>query len=283
MPPVTPKSLTEHRPLDWFETDPKELARHDDPEKIRLLGQDMLANGQLQAVGATEDARLIFGNGRWLAAKSAGMKTLETKLFPATLTDTQFRLIRAAENLQRNELTGYQKWLLAADLMSGNATWQMKDLAEALHLDPSMVTRLLSPSRCIPAAQEALAAGKIGKTKFGISDCYELSQESPERQAELLQLKADGVSRDAIKMARRKTRNGNGAGQPAQKATRMKCAVPGRKLSIQINSEQPFTLFAVIEAIQELMKEMKKAADRSLDPRTFERMCKDLAKPSTTR
>ena len=87
----------EHRPLDWFKTDDRELARHDDPEKVRLQGEDMLAKGQLQPVGATEDGRMIFGHGRWLAAKAAGMKTLEVKVFPASLSDTQFRLIRAAE------------------------------------------------------------------------------------------------------------------------------------------------------------------------------------------
>src|SRR5947209_7822816 len=114
----TPSKLaTECRPLDWFKTDAAQLARHDDPEKIRLRGLDMLANGQLQPVGATEDGRLIFGHGRWLSAKAVGIKTLEVKLYPMSLTDTQFRLIRAAENLQRNELTGYQKWLLCTDLM----------------------------------------------------------------------------------------------------------------------------------------------------------------------
>lgn len=161
----------EHRPLDWFKTDARELARHDDPAKVRLQGEDMLAKGQLQPVGATEDGRMIYGHGRWLAAKSAGIKTLEVKLFPTSLSDTQFKLIRAAENLQRKELTGYQKWLLCADLMACNPTWQMKELAEQLHLDPSMVTRLLSPSKCIPAWQEALAAGKVG-----ISDCYAASK-----------------------------------------------------------------------------------------------------------
>lgn len=74
MPQVTPKPTSEHRPLDWFQPDECELARHDDPEVIRRRGQDMLINGQLQAVGATEDGRLIFGHGRLLAARSAGIK-----------------------------------------------------------------------------------------------------------------------------------------------------------------------------------------------------------------
>jgi ParB family transcriptional regulator, chromosome partitioning protein len=145
---------------------------------------------------------MIFGHGRWLAAKAAGIKMLEVKLFPASLSDTQFRLIRAAENVQRKELTGYQKSLLCAELMSGNPTWRMKDLAEQLRLDPSMVTRLLSPSKCVPAWQEALAAGKVG-----ISDCYAASKLGEAEQAELLRLKLSGASRDAIEHAGRKSRN----------------------------------------------------------------------------
>ena len=55
---------------------------------------------------------IIFRLGNWLAAKAAGLKTLRARIYPAALTDTEIKLIRAAENLQRNELTGYQKWLL---------------------------------------------------------------------------------------------------------------------------------------------------------------------------
>ncbi len=125
-----PALATEIHPLEWFILDEHELARHDDPEKIRLHGQDMLAKGQLQPVGATQDRRMIFGHGRWLSAKSAAIKTLEVKIFPATLSETQFKLIRASENLHRKELTFHRKWQLAVELMTANPTWSQKTLAE---------------------------------------------------------------------------------------------------------------------------------------------------------
>jgi ParB family transcriptional regulator, chromosome partitioning protein len=272
MPQLTPKPTTEHKPLDWFKPDERELARHDDPEKIRLLGLDMLANGQLQAVGATEDGRLIFGHGRFLAAISALLKTLETKLFPSSLSDTQFRLIRAAENLQRKDLTGYQKWLLCVDLMSGNAAWQMKDLAEHLHLDPSTVTRLLSPSRCSPAWQEALKAGTVG-----ISDCYAASKlTTPQEQDGLLALKLSGASRDTIEQQGRKTRNGR---QPSEeKASRIKCIVPGKAATVQIAGKSSLSLLEMIEVAQEWVKRAKRAAEQGWDCKTLERACKDESK-----
>lgn len=257
----------EQRPLDWFKTDARELGRHDDPEKIRRQGEDMLANGQLQPVGATEDGRMIFGHGRWLAAKAAGMKTLEVKLFPASLPETQFKLIRAAENLQRKELTGHQKWLLCAELMSGNPTWQLKDLAEHLHLDPSMVTRLLSPSKCIPAWQEALSAGKVG-----ISDCYAASKLGEAEQAELLRLKLSGASRDAIEQAGRKSRNGRAA---TVRLSRVKVALPdGASLVV---SGKDLSMSDVVELLSETLKEARKAAEQ-FDVKTFQSMMRDKAK-----
>jgi ParB family transcriptional regulator, chromosome partitioning protein len=257
----------EHRPLDWFRTDARELARHDDPEKIRLQGEDMLANGQLQPVGATEDGRMIFGHGRYLAAKAAGIKTLEVKLFPATLSDTQFKLIRAAENLQRKELTGHQKWLLCAELMSGNPAWAMKDLAERLHLDPSMVTRLLSPSKCIQAWQEALAAGKVG-----ISDCYAASKLNETEQAELLRLKLSGASRDAIEQAGRKAR---AAGTPTVRMSKVKIAMP-QGASVVVSGPE-LSMSDLVELLSETLKEARKAAEQ-FDVKTWVRMMADKAK-----
>jgi ParB-like chromosome segregation protein Spo0J len=261
------KTTIEHRPLEWFKPDEKELARHDDPEKIRDLGQDMVANGQLQAVGATEDGRLIWGHGRLLAARSAGIKTLEVKLFPASLSNTQFKLIRAAENLQRKELTGYEKWLLCADLLRDNPTWQLKELAEDhLHLDPSMVTRLLSPSKCVAEVQNALRENKIG-----ISDCYEFSQENAQRQMELLSMKLAGASRNAIKDAR-KSRNTKAT---SVKLSRVKIAMPqGATVVISGNG---LSMSGVVELLAETLKEARKAAAQ-YDVKTFQSMMKDRAK-----
>ncbi|MGH7169981.1 MAG: ParB/RepB/Spo0J family partition protein [Gemmataceae bacterium] len=262
------KPTTELRLLDWFKTDPKELARHDDPEKIRHQGEDMLANGQLQAVGATEDGRMIFGHGRWLAAKAVGIKTLEVKLFPASLSDTRFKLIRAAENLQRKELTGYQKWLLCADLISGNAAWQMKELAEHLHLDPSMVTRLLSPSKCIEAVQNALRDGKIG-----ISDCYAISKLPSDEQAGLLALKLSGATRDQIEQAGRKSRITT---TTAVKLARVRC--PLSNGATVVISGPEMSLADVIEALGQALDAAKKANKESLDVKTAEKVWKDKAK-----
>lgn len=258
---------TEEWPLDRFQPDPKEVARHDDPEKVRLLGQDMLANGQLQAVGATEDGRLIFGHGRFLAARYAGIKALEVKVYPASLTETQFRLIRLAENIHRQDLTAYQKWLACTELLCGNATWKLQDLAEHLHLDPSSVTRLMSPSKLSEEWQNALRDGRVG-----ISDCYAASKAPPDQHAALLAAKLNGATRDQLEQTARKQRNRT----PTVKLSR--CRLP-LSTGVTVTVQGPeMSLEQLIENLQTALDAARKANRESLDIKTAEKVWKDKAK-----
>jgi ParB family chromosome partitioning protein len=267
MPIPQPKAGTEHRPAKWFILDPRELARHDNPVIIRQRGLDMLANGQLQPVGATEDRRLIFGHGRVLSALSAEIETVETKIYPASLTETQFRLIRAAENFQRTDLTAYQKWVVCAELMECNPEWQFCDLAEHLHVDPSMVTRLLSPSKCIPDWQAAFKEGKVG-----ISDVYAASKRPESEQAGLLALKLSGASRDAIERAGKNKRTIT----PPVKVNKLKCDLPsGMHVAI---SGQSVSLDEAIEALAEVLKSARKAREDGLTAKSWTAAMKDKAR-----
>src|SRR5205085_5498369 len=137
--------------------------------------------GQLQPGGAKPDGTLLWGERRFRAAPLAGLTELSAIITDRPLSDSDIRLIQLTENMLRADLTGYEKWLACTELMAMNPEWQMKDLAGHLHLDPSMVTRLLSTSKCIEAAQNALREGKIG-----ISDCYAISKLPPAEQASLL-------------------------------------------------------------------------------------------------
>lgn len=263
----------ERRPIEWFKPDPQELARHDDPEKIRRLGEDMLANGQLQAAAAIEDGRIIFAHGRYLAAKAIGIKTLEVKIYSASLSDTQIKLMRASENLQRKDYSGYQKWLLCVDLMCGNAEWTQSDLARHLHLDGSMITHLLSPSKLTPAWQEALKEGKVT-----ISDCYKASKSDPAAFDALLALKMSGdggkpLSGEALEQAVRKQK---ASVKEAVRAQKVKCLLPNG-VTVVVSGEG-VSLDEGIEALGEAIKEMKRARDLGYTAKTFAAAMTDKAK-----
>lgn len=257
------------KPLGWFKIAPQARKQFDEAE-LRLLGESLRVK-QLQPVLAKPDGTLIAGERRYRAAKLVGLPTLDVVITEEPLTDTQLKVIQLTENVHRADLTGFEKWQACAELQQLNPDWMAKDLAEHLKLDPSMVTRLLSPGRCIKAVQEALAAGKLG-----ISDCYAISKLAEDGQAELLALKLSGASRDAIEQAGKKKRNGD---KETVRLARVKCVLPS---GVQIVvSGEGISLDEVIEAMGEAQKEAKKAREQNLDVKTWQSVMRDKAKAAS--
>lgn len=262
MPQLTTK------PLAFFKPDAKQPRQHYTEADDRQLGESMKAHGQLQPVGSKPDGTLLWGHRRLRAALLAGLKDLQVIITDRQLTDTEIRLIQLSENMHRSDLTAHEKWLACAELMCMNPKWQLKDLAEHLHLDPSMLTRLLSPSKCIEPAQAALRDGKIG-----ISDCYAISKVPEGEQAALLAMKLSGASRDAIEQAGRTSRTRN---VPAVKLSRVKCALSSGVVIVA--SGEALSLDDLIEALGEAQKEARKAREQGLDAKTFQAVLRDRAK-----
>lgn len=257
------------KPLTWFKPDPNQPRKHFDETRLRELAESLKARGQLQPVLAKPDGTLLAGERRKRAAPLAGLTELLTIITDRMLSDTEIKLIALTENLQREDLTGYEKWLNSAELLFMNPTWQMKDLAAELQKDPSSMTRILSPSKCIPAWQDALKDGKVG-----LSDCYAASKLTAEdAQAELLSLKLSGASRDAIEQAGRKKRNGNTA---AVRVSRLKVPLASGA-TVQV-SGPGITLDDAIEAAQAAIKEMKKAREDGLDSKTAQAVWRDKSR-----
>ena len=264
--PIATKN--ELHPLNWFKPDDREVARHDDPEKIRLLANDMLAKGQLQAVGATEDGRMIFGHGRLLAAKLAKIEKLEAKIFPASLSNTQFKLIRIAENLHRKDLTSFEKWQQADELMALNPDWTQKTLAEQINLSEGMVVKLLSPSKCTPAWQEALKLGEVG-----ISDCYRAYMLAPMDQDALLAMKLSGVNREGLERQSKKMRQSN---VNEVRSRRIKCQLASG-VDIVVSGPE-MTIDEMLDSLVLAAKAVKKAQSDGLDAKTFQAVMRDRAR-----
>lgn len=261
---------TEDWPLDAFIPDALQLARHDDPEKTRLFGLDLLTNGQLHAVSATEDHRLISGHGRLLAARSAGLKTLKTNVFPASMSNTQFALIRASENFQRKDLSAFERWTIGTELMVMNPDWQLKDLAEHLHLSASMISKLMSPSKCIPPFQEALKAGKVT-----ITDCYQASQRPQDQQSGLLALKLSGASGEQMaKAAHKISPRPRTTLTVKTRQTRMRFP----EATVVVSVEGEMDMEGLIETLGTALEAAKKANKESLDIKTAEKVWADKAR-----
>ncbi|HMP03657.1 MAG TPA: hypothetical protein PKC45_14265 [Gemmatales bacterium] len=116
--------------------------------------------------------------------------------------------------------------------------------------------------------QEALEAGQIG-----ITAAYEISRVSAEQQAELLQLKLSGASRDGLAQH---VRRQNSQSTPQVRVKRIACPLPSG-LSVVV-SGQELSLDDLIEALSDAQKEAKRAREQGLDARTFSQVLKDKAR-----
>jgi ParB family chromosome partitioning protein len=237
-----------------------------DEEELRRLGENIKSYGLLQPLLVRKDGVLLAGERRYRAMQLMGIKEAQVIVTEKVLSDSEVWLIQLAENLHRSDISGYEKWYGCTELMNMNPGWQMKDLARALSLDPSMVTRLLSPGKCVEAAQAALRDRKIS-----ISDCYALSKLDPSEQPALLAMKLAGASRDQIEQAGRKRRNGT---VPAIRMSRVKIPMPRATLVI---SGKELSMAEVVELLAETLKEAKKAAAQ-FDVKTFQSMMSDKAR-----
>lgn len=255
------------KPVSFFKPDPNQPRKHFDEAALRALGES-LKERQNDPVQAKPDGTLIDGERRVRAAKIANLERLDAIITDAALTDSQIQLVRLTSFFHREGLAAADQWCACKQILELNPGWLAKDLAEHLHVDPSMVTRLLSPSKCTQSWQEALREGKAG-----ISDVYAASKLPESEQAELLALKLSGASRDAIEKAGRKKRL---AEVPAAKTNRLKCLLPS---GVQIVlSGINVSLDESIDALTEAIREMKRARELGYTAKTFAAAMKDKAR-----
>ena len=158
--------------------------------------------------------------------------------------------------VHRADLSGFDKFQACVKLLELNPGWQNQDLARCVKLDPSTVTRLLSPSKCVAEVVEALRENKIA-----ISDAYEISKAvDREDQLRLLSLKNAGASREVLAAQGRKQR---AAATPAVRVSKIKCPLPsGQVVTV---SGQELSLDEAIDSLKEAIKAMTKARDTGLD------------------
>jgi ParB family transcriptional regulator, chromosome partitioning protein len=188
------------------------------------------------------------------------------------LSESKIKAIQLTENIHRADLTGFEKWQACKELLELNPDWQLKDLAEYLHLDPSSVTRLMSPSRCTQVVQDALKEGKIS-----ISDCYAMSKLEAKDQFGLLVLKLSGKSRDVLEgVGRRMRRSEFGPdAPPAVRASKIKVPmVDGSAVTV---AGEDISLDNAISIMSDALKLMKAAAAKGLNAKTAMAYWKDVA------
>jgi ParB family transcriptional regulator, chromosome partitioning protein len=233
-----------------------------------------LGQQQLHPVWAIAlSMELLAGRRRVIAALDGDLE-LDANLVESDTTPADRKGIEAIENFQRSEVSDGYKWRHLQELVDVSPGVPLKVIAERLSIDPSNLTRLLSPSKCIPAVQEAFLAGRMT-----FSDTYAISKaESEQEQHEMLAAKLNGASRDDLERSVRRRRP---APWPADGAKPVKrVSIPLSSGITSVLSGSSLTLEAAIETYAELHRRAQKAKKEKWDISTWQKVMADEAKKS---
>lgn len=134
-----------------------------------------------------------------------------------------------------------------------------------------MLTRLNSLWKTIPAVVNAAAEGRLGPKAW-----YQISLVEQKDQPELLEMYLSGMPSAQISEISRKKRTSVPA-NTGGKVSRIKCQVPGKGVTVVVSGEA-IAIGDMIEALNELLKLAKRESEKGIDARTFEKVCRALAK-----
>jgi ParB family chromosome partitioning protein len=143
--------------------------------------------------------------------------------------------------------------------------WTARQLANELGVSDSLVGDYLSLLTLPPDVQELVNSGSLHLSKASL---IAQQERDPDRQRELAALAKD-ISRNKLAAkVRRARRNGH---QEEARVNSLRCPLPSGTTVVVKGRE--LTLQDAIQALTDLMKAMKKAAEEGIDGRTFARMC----------
>jgi ParB family chromosome partitioning protein len=152
---------------------------------------------------------IISGERRWRATRLAGLPTIDCHFHEGELTQSEILEQQLIENLLREDLQPVEEARAFSILMEMNG-WNGKQLAHALRVPASKVTRSLALLRLPEELQERVARGEIPARS-----AYELSKipDGSGRAALAEKAAAGAMTHDALARAAR-SRKGRPAPKP---------------------------------------------------------------------
>ena len=248
------------KPLVWFQVRSNSRKRFDEAS-LRELGKSLRVR-QLQALVCLPDGIIICGERRFRAAQMEGLDDLEVKIITDPISEAEFDRLQLVENLQREELTNAEKCEGCVKFAKLNPTTAHKQIAEQLHVSPSLITIWMSWAKAIEPVRQALAADGIT-----LNEMYGITQK-PDQAAALAEKLADR----AVRRQRKSPAENDGS---VARVKQLK--VPLASGAVVQISGASVTLGDCIEAAQDALKAMKKAQADGLDSRTAQAVFRDVA------
>jgi len=161
-------------------------------EALERLALSIREKGQLSPIrvrwsGDVEKWIIISGERRWRATQRAGVTEIDCYFDEGTLTPSDILEQQLIENCLREDLQPIEEAKAFASLMELNG-WTGKQVAEALRVHPSRVSRAVALLKLPEEIQEQVTTGEIPARS-----AYEISKlPNAEAQASLAKMAATG-------------------------------------------------------------------------------------------
>lgn len=240
--------------IDRVAPDPDQPRSEFADEAIERLAQSIREKGQLLPIHVRWSDELakwiiVTGERRWRATLKAGLPTIDCYFQEKPLNPSEILEQQLVENLLREDLKPIEQARAFAGLMRLNG-WNGKQVAEALRVQPSTVSRAVALLRLPEDIQKQVDAGEIPARS-----AYELSKLTDDRTRQRLasETAAGRLSHHQAASAARQRR-----GKPARKSPGIRLTIPTEGgLKVTVTARHKGTYHDVEAALVEALEEVR--------------------------
>lgn len=247
--------------LDQLIPDPNQPRGEFDEEEIKRLAESIRGTGQLHPIRVRWDAKvakwvIVTGERRYRATLAAGLQEIECYFHEGELSTAEILEQQLVENLLRQDLKPLEEARGYSTLMELN-DWNGKQVAGALRVSPSRVSRALALLDLPEEVQTRIESGEISRTS-----AYELSKldnESVQRELSQ-QAAAEGLTQRKTTQAVRQ-RQGKTVSKPRGLHQTF---FTDNDIKVVVSSRRKASYEEVLAALQEVLDEVRHRIDNNV-------------------
>ena len=241
--------------VDRIMPDPQQPRVSFEDTEIERLARSIQTHGQLHPIRVRWDEPLgkwiiVSGERRWRATKSAGLAKIDCYFVEDKVSDAEVREQQLVENLLRKDLKPIEEAKAYQALMELNG-WNGKQVAAALHVSTSRVSRALALLDLPEPVQQRIDDGTLSK-----SSAYEITK-LPDRhvQSDLAKEAANSAMSHSQAVRRVKQRRGKKSPNPRKGLHQVFYADNG--ITVTVASRSKVNYHEVEQALLEVIDEVR--------------------------
>ncbi|MBL6705825.1 MAG: ParB/RepB/Spo0J family partition protein [Planctomycetaceae bacterium] len=247
--------------IDRVIPDPDQPRANFTEESLEQLAQSLRDKGQLHPIHVrwSEPAEkwiIVSGERRWRASQLAGLTTIECRFHEADLSESEVREQQLIENCLREDLQPLEEAKAFQALMELNG-WTGKQLAEALRVSPTRISRMLALLKLPNDIQQHVAHGQLpARTAYELTRIAdENTQRRLARQAMQGQLSSQAAAR---KVAQHR-------GKPKRPSTGTQLTFPSEHgWKVTVSASCKGTYYDIEQALDEALTEVRHRIDNGV-------------------